>query len=1007
MWTVNVWKKSSCQQTLFLDQLFCEAPTPHNPEVDFNNENSWSRLCHNDPLTQLRQSRKSWRQQLHITSDGKTAKILMTEKRCPNGWSYFEGLCYSVSSHTPQSSKLSGPFATYLLDKWNDSSNFQLYLSMFMHNHGRNVRKTGIYFSDQTTHLLFKKVKYDDVIWEYENVEDPSRMPVKGPWLRIREPVALHFECMDGHFRCQDGTCILRHAWCDGVRDCRDGSDELRCDPVCSDKNATICVSTCKIPVCQCSTAFYQCKSGGCIPLSLVCDGTPNCADGFDEATCSPVLQGMQNISLTDPEISSIKTNIGSKQRLPNTLKRNICINNGDCGQGRPPCSHLQMCHAFECPDMFKCYMSFCVPFWLVCDGKWDCASGEDERECQPLVCPGMFKCREEGICLPLHEVCDGVRHCLISGDDEALCDVYPCPSKCICYGHTMVCSHKDVSSLPRFPTARGLLLSGNNQILAPDSLLDYRSLIVLDLSNCSIAKLFTNWFSNQNVLQKLNISYNFLVNIPPKTFRGLVSLTELDMRHNRLATVESHGFDGLRSLLALNLSYQQIYLVEEFGFKGMQRLQVLDLTGNHIGHLTEYTFAGLTSLKSVYLNGNPLPVVTADAFFAVQLLEKLISTRVGICCFKPNSTKECRPLSEGNISNCDRLLASTFVRIAIWLLGVCVFILNLVALMASVSLWLRTKHRQYISYIYLNGSDGMMGLYLLVLCVVDSMYQEEYAVIDHWWRQSWQCRITAFIALVSTEASSVAVLLITAVRFIVVRFPFTYRNRKKMVDNISFSIMILFLVFSLTKSILMETTSPLCLFFVTKENPRTYVKSIILISAVINAINFAVILICSVWMIHCIHASCKKSGRGWRSGDTRLVVRVALLNSTNFICWFLVCIVTVMSLAGQRLPDTLVIGVIMVMPINAILNPVIYCISSSEIRKGLQFKRRDTLSSSAARKYYKWIHKMQYYSLYLTVKLNNLDYLKHISYAGIMFWPVFCIHKYSLSTVVTYIEKQ
>ena len=78
-------------------------------------------------------------------------------------------------------------------------------------------------------------------------------------------------------FECQDHTpgghrsCIPRALVCDGVKDCKDGSDE----------KFDLCVN----PPCRNSTKF-RCKSGLCISNLLRCNKQFDCLDKSDEDHC-------------------------------------------------------------------------------------------------------------------------------------------------------------------------------------------------------------------------------------------------------------------------------------------------------------------------------------------------------------------------------------------------------------------------------------------------------------------------------------------------------------------------------------------------------------------------------------------------------------------------------------------------------------------------------------------------------------------------------------------------
>ncbi len=304
--------------------------------------------------------------------------------------------------------------------------------------------------------------------------------------------------CLPGHFRCQSGTCILNTYQCDGVNHCEDSSDETDCNNVCwvSDTKAddVNCFTNCSRPFCRCSEHYYQCKGGGCIPWSSVCDCKGNCADGSDEESCPdntctiPLYRSHSEYQLglfhcdTEQSISVALVN----DKMPDCLKNlqdeefyvNIsmghqqkentrCERSGDipCQDGLPRCfprdqlciferhdpgginwcrngEHLRNCFDFECPGHFKCWYSFCIPFHMACDGRYDCPDGEDEWDCEE-PCQGLLKCAADGFCVHPNNIGDGKVQCKLSGDDEVVYQHFHCPSYCNCKGLSATCAER------------------------------------------------------------------------------------------------------------------------------------------------------------------------------------------------------------------------------------------------------------------------------------------------------------------------------------------------------------------------------------------------------------------------------------------------------------------------------------------------------------------------------------------------------------------------------------
>ena len=94
-------------------------------------------------------------------------------------------------------------------------------------------------------------------------------------------------ECSDLYMVCDDGTCVHDSLVCDGHPHCMRGEDEADCKHICSDHSHN-CMSHCHHRnLCSCSPQYFQCLSGGCVPLQKICDRTVHCLDASDEPpTC-------------------------------------------------------------------------------------------------------------------------------------------------------------------------------------------------------------------------------------------------------------------------------------------------------------------------------------------------------------------------------------------------------------------------------------------------------------------------------------------------------------------------------------------------------------------------------------------------------------------------------------------------------------------------------------------------------------------------------------------------
>ncbi|XP_040176191.1 modular serine protease-like [Anopheles arabiensis] len=180
---------------------------------------------------------------------------------------------------------------------------------------------------------------------------------------RDRRKVCNYYE-----WKCASGQCIESHQQCDGVIDCKDGSDE----------------TSASCAFIRCPSYAFRCQYGACVDGNALCNGVRECADHSDEHAHCPGNSGT------------------------------ILAAHGNCSNTE-----------------FSCRSSECIPADQVCDGQEDCPDGTDETQplCSLVFCPSFsFRC-SYGACIGGYSKCDGVVDCRDGSDEDELLCGRPFPS--------------------------------------------------------------------------------------------------------------------------------------------------------------------------------------------------------------------------------------------------------------------------------------------------------------------------------------------------------------------------------------------------------------------------------------------------------------------------------------------------------------------------------------------------------------------------------------------------
>ena len=438
----------------------------------------------------------------------------------------------------------------------------------------------------------------------------------KGPWsitfqsinLKRNEPkytlcekpmsnTAIITNCLKLYTECEDGTYVHDSLVCDGKPHCLHGEDEANCEHICSDNTAS-CMSQCHHrDLCSCSLEYFQCLSGGCVPLQKLCDQIVHCSDASDEPpTCvyvrpeqlgTPSLSldinhyindlihnntpiqhrcfkdefypvtkvhykmfAHQNACLSSNRSHGIKfrcSSIWCPHCLPLEAKSyenhfsldHLCVYDHDCDDEYVNhCVngfHLLKCELAYCVERFKCPSSYCISFNYICNKVCDCPHCEDESICSKLLCPGMVLTEQMGSGLKCSRNIAAVKHSM---------------------NMRQVIHSKELNItdyLPVFVYLEGI--DNFAELIEAPEIVAYCQILHSTVSMSEIIPLF----------------------------RQMPSVHRLILRHNNIQAVDASMFVSMSQLIILDLSHNLIQHLPKFIFCPLCNLEYISLCHNLI----------------------------------------------------------------------------------------------------------------------------------------------------------------------------------------------------------------------------------------------------------------------------------------------------------------------------------------------------------------------------------------------------------------------------------------
>ena len=369
--------------------------------------------------------------------------------------------------------------------------------------------------------------------------------------------------------------------------------------------------------------------------------------------------------------------------------------------------------------------------------------------------------------------------------------------------------------------------------------------------------------------------------------------------------------FSAFPNIEHVNISHNPIIRFETNVFKSSRDIRLLDAQNCPIVYFPPRIFAELHKLHTVFADNYKL------------------------CCsanLPDNFNVNNCHAPEDEISSCNALLRADVFRIFLSLYALCSLMGNALSVIFRLFLAKGKQSSFKIFIINLCLSDFIMGIYLSVIGLADRVYMDNYLWEEINWRHSLPCQLAGFLSLLSSETSAIIICLVTLDRFLVIRFPFSNVRFGPTSATVACIITwctgcILAVVPLLHRNWAFYSQTGICIPLPTTQIEfagRDYIFGVVIV------FNFALFLIIAsgqTAIYLSILANQMTAGSSTKkSQDVKVARHLITVAVSDFLCWFPIGLLGLLASEGVAIPGVInVILAIIVLPLNAALNPFLY----------------------------------------------------------------------------------
>ncbi|KAL5238117.1 hypothetical protein ACI65C_005527, partial [Semiaphis heraclei] len=301
-------------------------------------------------------------------------------------------------------------------------------------------------------------------------------------------------------------------------------------------------------------------------------------------------------------------------------------------------------------------------------------------------------------------------------------------------------------------------------------------------------------------------------------------------------------------------------------------------------------------------------------------------------CVLYAPHVKFCSPNTDGLSSSLNLLPSSTF-RWFLWMVTVLTLIFNALVLYGRMFSTFGDENKA-INFVIRNlaVADLFMVIYLTVIGYHDQMYRNEYYLYAHKWESSNLCTVIGIMAVISSEVSMLILVFLSLERFLLIAVPYSGYHVLKLKTAVycMVSIWVVGISISIAPLILWKHSSKfygsngLCY--------PLYIEDPFVSGWQYSAFMFLGLHTTSLLLMSVLYALMFKSVRKTRhaahisAGDFDFAVRFFFIVLANILCWLPIIVLKLVALRKYHVSSKMYVWlIIFVVPINALVNPLLY----------------------------------------------------------------------------------